>query len=125
MRATDIFDIVHERVREYQALAGRIPAIRPDASAHGGPARSGNTIVEYVAEFHLVGRRTLERWPRRRLLFDLYYVGTMEYRVAIAALGVRPGTFDYWAQEIKRAVGPELERAGLFPPRSYRVHSLR
>ena len=41
-------------------------------------------------------------------------------REAIRQLRVRPGTFDWWASEIKKTVGRELRRRGLYPPRRYR-----
>jgi len=34
-------------------------------------------------------------------------------------VGVAEGTFDYWAGEVKRAVGRELSRCKLFPPSKY------
>jgi hypothetical protein len=124
VRAQDIFDIVLERVRECQALSGRITAIRPDASAKGGPPAVGRPQLEYVADFAIVGRRALRQWPSRVQAFELYYVQGLEYRAAIAKLMVRPGTFDWWCSEIKRTVGPALAEAGLFPPRKYRERSI-
>jgi hypothetical protein len=34
-------------------------------------------------------------------------------------VGVAEGTFDYWLGEVKRAVGREFARTGLFPPWRY------
>jgi len=43
----------------------------------------------------------------------------VEYRQAISLVGVAEGTFDYWMAEVKRAVGREMSRTGLFPPSRY------
>jgi hypothetical protein len=48
----------------------------------------------------------------------------MEYKNAIKLVGVADGTFDYWAQEVKRATGREFPRCGLFPPSRYFIRSL-
>jgi hypothetical protein len=79
-----------------------------------------------VADFEIAGLRALARpvWAGRRRLFSVYYLRGIEYRRAIAVLGVPSGTFDYWAAQIKRTVGREFERAGLFPPwRYFNTHS--
>jgi hypothetical protein len=52
-------------------------------------------------------------------LFEIYFLHAMEYREAIKLVGVAEGTFDYWLQEVKRAVGRELSRCHLFPPSKY------
>jgi hypothetical protein len=44
---------------------------------------------------------------------------TMEYKNAIKLVGVADGTFDYWAQKVKRATGREFSRSGSFPPSRY------
>jgi hypothetical protein len=43
----------------------------------------------------------------------------VEYRRAISLVGVAEGTFDYWMAQIKKAVGSEFSRTGLFPPWRY------
>jgi hypothetical protein len=36
----------------------------------------------------------------------------MEYKEAIQLLGVAPGTFDSWAQEVRSAAGKDRSRCG-------------
>lgn len=119
MRSWEIFDIVLERVRECQALTGRIPAIRPDASANGGPSKVGNQLAEYVADFALAGKSALR--SRRQLeIFQAFYVENTPYRQACELLKVKPGLLDFHCHQIKRAVGKKLRARGLFPFRLYK-----
>jgi len=76
---------------------------------------------EYLADFERIGRHALRRpeWKGRFRLFEIYFLGRSEYRPAIRLLGVAEGTFDYWYQEVKRALGAEFSRTGLFPPTLY------
>jgi hypothetical protein len=62
-------------------------------------------------------------WKGRLKLFEAYFVEGAEYRRAIGIVGVAEGTFDYWYQEVKRALGAEFSRTGLFPPARYFKHS--
>lgn len=52
-------------------------------------------------------------------MFETYFVDDVEYRRAVRQVGVAPGTFDYWFREVKRALGAEYSRTGLFPPARY------
>jgi hypothetical protein len=74
-----------------------------------------------VADFERIGRNALRRpeWRGRLKLFEVYLLGDTEYRSAIRLVGVAEGTFDYWHQEVKRALGAEFSRTGLFPPSRY------
>ncbi len=117
MKPEEIFDIVLNRVRECQAMAGRITAIRADACAKDGPPRVGNKPAEYVADFELAGKHVLSRWPIRLEVFRLYYVTGRDYRDSIELLKIKPGTFDWYCSQIKRTVGLELSRRALFSPR--------
>ena len=125
MRAQDIFEICLERYRNLRGwLDGRISAIQLDVPAASGgyqwrPERA--RAADYVADFESAGERALARptWKGRRRLFKIYFCWGMQYRQAITMLGVPSGTFDYWAQEVKKTVGKEFDRAGLFPPGGY------
>lgn len=44
---------------------------------------------------------------------------SVEYKRAISLVGVAESTFDYWLGEVKRALGREFARKGLFPPWRY------
>ena len=120
MRSEEVFDICLERFRGLRGwLDGRIRAVDmtvPGASGYQWrPERA--RAQEYVADFEIAGLRALARpvWAGRRRMFSVYYLHGIEYRRAIAMLGVPTGTFDYWSAQIKRTVGREFERAGIFP----------
>ena len=78
-------------------------------------------MSDYLADFELAGRRALNQpgWEPRRRLFQTYYVDDVSYRGTLRLLRIRPGVFDYWSMEIKKCVGEELDRAGIYPPDRY------
>ncbi|MDE3109202.1 MAG: hypothetical protein KGL02_04605 [Acidobacteriota bacterium] len=127
MKATEVFDVCHTRYRGLREwLAGTRGAVRSvhlDTPSEGGyqwrPSRA--RACEYVADFERIGRRALRRpeWKGRLKLFETYFLRGIEYRRAIEAVGVAEGTFDYWYREVKRALGAEFSRTGLFPPSRY------
>jgi hypothetical protein len=126
MKAAEIFDDCHGRyrgLREWLAdSASQVRALALDMPSSGyqwRPERS--RAVEYIADFERIGRRALGRpeWKGRLKLFEIYFLHSIEYRRAIRLVGVAEGTFDYWMAEVKRAVGREFSRTGLFPPSHY------
>jgi hypothetical protein len=95
-------------------------------------------LVEYVADFARAGERALGeiRAPSpkppvrgalgvkkvrasRLILFRMYYLGGAEYHAARRTLGISEITWSDWAEEIRRRVGRELIRSGMFPPSRY------
>lgn len=106
-------------------------------------------LVEYLADFALAGARALgddpardsraapdklsrelaARWRPRRgsrevrasrlVLFRLYYLGGAEYQAARRLLGLSETSWSFWTEEIRKRVGRELLRAGMFPPSRY------
>jgi hypothetical protein len=92
---------------------------KPSAGYQWRPDRA--RACEYVADFERIGRRALRRpeWKGRLKLFNVYFVRGAEYRRAIRLVGVAEGTFDYWYGEVKRALGSEFSRTGLYPPARY------
>jgi DNA-directed RNA polymerase specialized sigma24 family protein len=119
MRPCDAFDRCLDYVRRYQANQHRIPAIRFDEELSGGAPVIGNARTEYIAEFALCGRHALKPWPKRYELFEVYFVRNVPYTQVLKVLGIKAGTLDFWSQEIKKAVGRELQRRGLYPPGKY------
>jgi len=126
MKAAEIFEVCHARycgLRDWLGEAiGQVRAMSidgPSPGYHWKPSRA--RASEYVADFERLGRQTLRRpeWKGRLKVFEVYYLEGVEYRRAIALVGVAPGTFDYWMSEVKKAVGRECLRAGLFPPGKY------
>lgn len=123
MKPQYVFDICHQRYRGMRDfLGGRIGAVdleSPSSGYHWRPERP--RALEYVADFERAGQRALWRpeWKGRMRLFELYFCKAVEYRRAMVLIGVPEGTFDWWTQEVKKTVGRELGRAGLFPPTAY------
>jgi len=126
MKASEIFDVCQGRYRSLQEWldesTGKVRAVNLESPSSGyqwRPARS--RACEFVADFERIGKQALRRpqWKGRLKLFEIYFLHAMEYREAIKLVGVAEGTFDYWLQEVKRAVGRELSRCHLFPPSKY------
>jgi len=70
--------------------------------------------------------RAFEACPSRRpfrasrmAMFRVYYLGGAEYQAARRHLGISELTWADWSDEIRRVVGRELTRAGVFPPSKY------
>jgi hypothetical protein len=124
MRNQDVFNICHDRYIEcrVQLRNGKLNAINPAACANTPPSTAVPRQTEYVLDFDLAGRSALEakaKWRQRLRLFQVYFCDGVPYQQAMDQLDISPGTFDYWAQEIKKTVGAELRRRGLYPPSVY------
>ena len=126
MKAAEIFEVCHARyrgIREWlDNSTGNVRALTlgmPSAGYQWRPER--RRASEYAADFERIGRQSLRRpeWKGRLKLFEVYFLAGVEYRRAITLVGVAPGTFDYWTQEVKRAIGRDCSRTGLFPPSRY------
>ncbi len=74
-------------------------------------------LVEYVADFARAGERALA--PSRLILFRLHYLGGCEYELARQRMGLSEVGWTNWTDEIRRDVGRELLRIGMFPPSRY------
>jgi hypothetical protein len=55
----------------------------------------------------------------RMAMFRVYYLGGADYEAARRHLGISELTWADWAEEIRKDVGRELTRAGVFPPSKY------
>ena len=126
MKAAEIFGVCHGRyrsLREWLAeSSGSIRSLGLDKPSSGYQWRPDRArACEYVADFERIGRQALRRaeWKGRLKLFEIYFLHDMEYRRAISLVGVAEGTFDYWYREVKRALGAEFSRTGLYPPALY------
>ena len=126
MKAVEVFDVCHGRYRSLtESLSDSQGAVRsldlgtPSSGYQWRPNRA--RACEYVADFQRIGRHALRRpeWKGRLKLFEIYFLGSFEYRAAIRLVGVAQGTFDYWYREVKRALGAEFSRTGLYPPQRY------
>ena len=123
MKPQNIFDICHERYRGMRECpAEKLRAVNLDQPSIGYQWHPEKTrAAEYLVDFEKAGRRVLARpqWSGRLRLFQVYFLRGVSYRCAISLVGVPEGTFDWWTQEVKKAVGRELERSGLYPPSQY------
>jgi len=126
MKAAEIFDECHARYRGLRKWlkdgSGSVRALdlgTPSSGYQWRPDRA--RACEYIADFERIGRHALRRreWKGRLKLFNVYFLRGAEYQRAIRLVGVAEGTFDYWYGEVKRAVGAEFSRTGLFPPARY------
>jgi hypothetical protein len=126
MKSVEVFDACYTRYRGLREWlkdsSNAVRAISLDLPSSGYQWRPGRArACEYVADFERVGRHALRRpeWKGRLKLFQTYFLRGADYREAIRLVGVAEGTFDYWFGEVKRSVGAEFSRSGLFPPGRY------
>jgi len=126
MKSKEIFDLCHGRYRGIrgwlQDSMGSVKSVDLESPASGFQWRPDRgKACEYAADFERIGRHGLRRpeWKGRLKLFEAYFVGGMEYEKARSVVGVAEGTFDYWYQEIKKTLGAEFSRTGLYPPARY------
>lgn len=126
MKATEIFDECHGRYRGLREWlvdsTGSVRSLdfeKPSAGYLWRPDRA--RACEYIADFERIGRHALQRseWKGRLKLFNVYFVSGADYRRAVRLVGVAEGTFDFWYREVKRAIGAEFSRTGLYPPSRY------
>ncbi|HKD62649.1 MAG TPA: hypothetical protein VKB40_01330 [Candidatus Acidoferrales bacterium] len=118
MKASKIFDSCHGRyrnLREWLAESTeQIRALDPESNYdcyHWRPAQV--RAAEFVPDYERIGRKALGRpeWKGRLKLFEIYFVHSVEYKRAISLVGVGESTFEYWLNEVKRALGRECARA--------------
>jgi len=78
-------------------------------------------LSEYVADFALAGAAALDapRWASRLVLFRIYYLAGADYHRARHFLGLSEYSWSQWVDQVRRTVGKELLRRGIFPPRKY------
>lgn len=74
-------------------------------------------INEWVADFALAGQAALEspEYASRMVLFRLHYLGLTPYENARHFLGLSEQGWVNWSEEVRRRVGKELLRRGMFP----------
>jgi hypothetical protein len=141
MLETFAFDVCHDVYRAArEVIDSKIPTLNVECSGKylWRPNRMPR-LAEYVCDFALAGERALgaqrvcERdkgqqaeacsagfsRASRLAMFRVYYLGGADYPSARRQLGISERTWADWAEEIQRAVGRELTRAGMFPPSRY------
>jgi hypothetical protein len=137
MLETFAFDVCHDVYRAArEAIDSKIPTLNAEASGkyQWHPDRLPR-LAEYVCDFARAGQRALGEGrtsssgkpfrASRLAMFRVFYLGGAEYPAARRHLGISELTWADWADEIRRAVGRELMRAGMFPPHKYFRESTR
>jgi len=126
MKAAEVFDTCYTRYRGLRDWlkdsSSSVRAVALDSPSTGYQWRPTRArACEYVADFERIAHRALRRpeWKGRLKLFRAYFVHGVDYQQSVRLVGVSEGTFDYWFREVKRAVGREFSRTGLFPPSTY------
>ena len=126
MKSKEIFDVCHGRYKGLRGWldgsTGSVKSVDLDLPSTGYQWRPvKGKACEFVADFERIGRHGLRRreWKGRLRLFETYFVEGLEYKKAQSVVGVAEGTFDYWYQEVKKILGAEFSRAGLYPPSQY------
>lgn len=123
MRTHNVFDVCLAQFKRLRAATGgSIAAVDLGKPSKGYLWRpEPSRAVEYVADFEKAAARALRspEWKGRRKVFWLYFSRGIEYRRAAILVGVSNGTFDYWIKDVKKAVGRECVRVGLYPPARY------
>jgi hypothetical protein len=145
--AFDVCHDVYRAARE--AIDSKIPTLNAEAAGkyQWRPDRLPR-LAEYVCDFAMAGERALgeeagcaggerreaEAGPglrpglrlslrggraSRMAMFRVYYLGGADYHAARRQMGISELTWADWAEEIRRRVGRELTRAGMFPPAKY------
>jgi hypothetical protein len=127
----EIFDDCHGAYRRCRRRAAHVGSLRLEEPVGGLSAFPGggfdNRAAQYVADFELAGDFALRLQKGRLRLFHVYYCGRVNgkiceevgYRRALRIVGIAPGTFDFWCEVIKEAVGKELERRKIWPVFAY------
>jgi hypothetical protein len=147
MLATFAFDVCHDVYRAArEAIDTRVATLNAESSGkyQWRPDRMPR-LAEYVCDFARAGERVLgfnsvegqirgrqaayrelganppEKSIRasRMVMFRIYYLGGAEYQAARRHLGISELNWTDWAEEIRRDVGRELTRTGVFPPSKY------
>ena len=124
MRASTAFDICQEVYSSAREIMNSRMATMQMAKASKFLWRPDlrPRLVEYVSDFARAGERALA--PSRLILFRLYYMGGCEYELACQRMGLSEVGWTNWTDEIRRDVGRELMRVGMFPPsRYFREHT--
>jgi hypothetical protein len=88
---------------------------RPNSRARG---------EEYVADFALAGKSALKEMGKLplQITFNLYYLSLTPFENLKGMrdfLHIREDVIAVWMDEIREAVGKEILRRGMFPPRQY------
>jgi hypothetical protein len=148
MLATFAFDVCHDvYCAAREAIDTKIATLNAESSGkyQWRPDRMPR-LAEYVCDFARAGERALgfnsfagkgrgrqadgsrslttRACPTlfrasRVAMFRVYYLGRADYQAARRHLGISELTWADWAEEIRKDVGRELTRSGVFPPSRY------
>jgi len=116
------FDVCLEIYRNCVGKYGYIHALDPTAlKEHRWKPDRKPRPQDFAADFCLAGQEALEgsELHSRLVLFNIYYAGACPYETARQWFRLSEMGWVRWTEEIRRIVGKELIRRGLFPPRKY------
>lgn len=121
MRPADAFEITHERYQQCKQLTVKLGAINPAACAKQETQRAPQItkVMAFCLDFELAGGKALKGHQKRLLMFQFHFCGQGDKERTKKALRIGESTFWYWSGEIKKAVGRELRKRGLYPPGNY------
>ncbi len=118
----NIFRACYERFRHCAARRERISHVHYER-APGGKSHRGTWSrkeEEYVADFELVARRTLDQVHYR--IFRYHFLLRADWRLCARKLGVSRGNFFHAVYRIEQWLGQaffEVKPYALYPPRDY------
>jgi hypothetical protein len=92
---------------------------RRESIGYGLGTRTERPQAEACATFPRASPSQKPFRASRMAMFRVYYLGGADYQAARRHLGISELTWADWAEEIRRRVGRELTRAGVFPPSKY------
>jgi hypothetical protein len=113
---------------KYQWRPDRMPRLAEyvcDFARAGERALGFNSVEGQIrgsqAAYRELGANPPEKSIRasRMVMFRIYYLGGAEYQAARRHLGISELNWTDWAEEIRRDMGRELTRTGVFPPSQY------
>jgi hypothetical protein len=90
-----------------------------EEGARGGKSAASDKFSRELRVRWRPRRKSRELRASRLVLFRLYYLGGAEYQAARRLLGLSETSWSFWTEEIRKRVGRELLRAGMFPPSRY------
>jgi hypothetical protein len=73
--------------------------------------------IDFIIDFECIGCKSVTRpdWGGRRQLFESYVLRCEPYSAVKMTLGITRGTMNRWLGQIRRIVGKEIVKRGLWP----------
>jgi hypothetical protein len=119
----EVYEAAREVCGHHIPVASNFSEVRSGNDGAGKPGTRPRQS-DYLADFAMAGEAALQRdrgrlRASRLILFRMYFLGGGQWRAVRALMGISELTWSDWVAEIKREVGNELMRRGVFPPGKY------